>query len=98
MAKPITSSSLSEAQRRLVHLLQKVNFGKIEGLQIRSGDPVFEPPPRIVQKLKMGGDNGPRAEAELPDFWLKRPTVEGQAVSNLEVEHRMGQSGGLNRV
>lgn len=26
--------------------------------------------------LKMGGQNGPRDEANLPDFWLKQPIVD----------------------
>jgi hypothetical protein len=38
--------------------------------------PLFEPPPRIIQKLKMGGDNAPRPEASLEDFWLKQQTIE----------------------
>jgi len=74
--QPITKSALSEAQSRLVELLQRINFGRVERLAVRSGMPVFEPPPRIIQKLKMGGDNAARPEADLPDFFLKRPTVE----------------------
>jgi hypothetical protein len=73
---PVTKSVLSEPQTRLVELLQKLNFGRIEGLQVRYGEPVFDPAPHIVQKLKMGGDNSPRPESRLPDFWLKKQIVE----------------------
>jgi len=73
---PTTKSSLSEPQSRLVELLQNVNFGRIEGLHVRGGQPVFDPPPRVVQKLKMGGDNGPRPEASMHDFILKHQTIE----------------------
>jgi hypothetical protein len=73
---PIAKSVLTEPQARLVGLLQQINFGRIEGLQVRGGMPVFEPPPRIVQKLKMGGDNAPRPEAALADFLLKRQTID----------------------
>jgi len=82
--QPIAKSVLSEAQSRLVELLQRLNFGRIEGLQVREGVPVFEPPPRIVQKLKMGGDNAPRPEADLQDFRLNRPTIDMlRAIANL---------------
>jgi hypothetical protein len=56
--------------------MQRLNFGRIESLRIIEGEPVFDPPPRIVQKLKLGADNAPRPEAFLDDFWLKSPVVE----------------------
>ena len=76
MNQPITKSSLSGAQGRLVELLQTLNFGRIEGLRVEAGQPMFEPAPRLIQKLKMGGENGPRHETTLPDFWLKQQTSE----------------------
>ena len=69
-------SSLSEAQSRLVELLQILNFGRIEGLHVRGGQPTFDPPPVLIEKRKMGGDNGPRAEASFHDFVLKHQTIE----------------------
>jgi hypothetical protein len=76
MNQPILKSSLSDRQRRLVELLQEQPFSRIENLTVRCGEPDFAHPPKIIQKLKMGSDNGPRPESELPDFWLKRPVVE----------------------
>lgn len=76
MSQQFTKSSLSDPQIRLVELLQKLNFGRIERLHVERGEPVFEPAPRIVQKLKMGGENGPRPEATLLDFHLKLQTIE----------------------
>ena len=76
MNGPTTKSSLSDPQHRLIELMQFLNFGRIEALLVQGGEPVFEPPPRIIQKLKMGGENGPRLEAGLQDFWLKQQTVE----------------------
>ena len=84
MTQPISKSTLSKAQSDLVGLLQRLNFGRLERLLVKSGMPVFEPPPRIIQKLKMGGDNAPRPEADLEDFFLKRPTIEMlQAIADL---------------
>ena len=76
MNQPISKSSLTEVQGRLVELLQNLNFGRIEGLRVKAGEPTFEPAPRLIQKLKMGGENGPRRETVLPDFWLKAQTIE----------------------
>ena len=43
---------------------------------IRNGEPVFEPAPRIIQDIKIGGENGPRPELTIEDFALKRPVIE----------------------
>ena len=69
-------SSLSPGRKRLVELMQRVNFGRIEGLAVRDGEPAFDPPPRVVRKLKIGGDNGSRQEMSSTDFALRREVVE----------------------
>lgn len=71
-----TKSSLSEPQRRLVELMQSINFGRIENLHVRAGEPAFTPAPRVVRKVKIGSENGPRPEAACNDFWLKHQTIE----------------------
>ena len=76
MKQPISKSNLSSRQLQLVELLQEQPFCRIEGLHIHDGEPDFGRPPKVIQKLKMGGDNGPRPEAALPDFWLKKQTVD----------------------
>ena len=68
--------SLSAAERRLIELMQRLNFGRIEGLTIRCGEPVFDPPPRVVRLLRMGGDNGPRRQLRSVDFALKQEVAE----------------------
>ena len=40
-----TKQSLSPARRRLVELMQEVNFGRIEGLHVRDGEPILEQAP-----------------------------------------------------
>ncbi len=76
MTKLTTKSSLSDSQRRLVELMQQINFGRIEHLQVRAGEPLFDPAPRVIQKLKIGGENGARPEANSGDFWLKQQIIE----------------------
>lgn len=76
MSHPPTKSSLTPAETTLVELMQTVNFGRIERLHVRRGEPAFSPAPQVIQKVKMGGDNASRAEAEFRDFRLKRGVVE----------------------
>ena len=66
-----TKSALSPARRRLVELMQQRNFGRIEELQVRGGEPVLDPMPRVVREHKFNAENGPRAEAGRSDYLLK---------------------------
>ena len=76
MTEPISKSCLSDPHRRLIETMQRLNFGRIENLPIRDGAPIFGPGARFIQKVKIGGDNGPRPEAAFDDFLLKKQTVE----------------------
>jgi len=71
-----TKASLSSARRRLLNLMQDLNFGRIERLVVLNGEPVFEPAPRVVREVKFGGENGPRPELGAGDFALKAQVVE----------------------
>jgi hypothetical protein len=44
---------LSPACRSLLELIRRVNFGRIEALAVRSGEPVLEPPPRVVRAVRL---------------------------------------------
>ena len=92
-----TKSALSPDRRRLVELMQEVNFGHIENLIIRNGQPVFDPEPRVVYETKFGAaENGPRPELAAGDFRLKTQHLElfeqldelgGATVEKLEIKH-----------
>ena len=71
-----TKASLSTPRRRLIETMQRLNFGRIEGLEVRRGEPVFQPAPRIFQEIKIGGENGPRPEVDRQDFTLKGQVLE----------------------
>lgn len=94
--KPPRKSTLLPAQAELVELMQRLDFGNIEGLVIRDGLPVLEPRPRLVRDVKFGAGNGRRSETGLTDFALKSSVRElmdtfaslGNAnVRRLEVKH-----------
>ncbi len=73
----LSKSSLSTPQKRLLEIMQKMNYGRIEGLSIRAGQPEFSPAPKLVRDVKLGApDNGVRPELRTSDFALKREHVE----------------------
>jgi len=69
-------STLSHERRRLVELMQSINFGRIERLQVSLREPMFTPPPVIVREHKFSSENGPRPESGKEDFLLKRQVIE----------------------
>ena len=70
-------SDLSLPQQRLVVEMQRTSYGRIEGLLLRDGEPVFTDSTRVIRTIKLGGgDNGPRAEHLLPETELKREHIE----------------------
>lgn len=68
--------ALSEPRKRLVELMQHINFGRVERLVVADGQPVLEPSPRIIREIKFGGENGPRPEVVSDDFALKAQVIE----------------------
>lgn len=71
MVAPGWKDGATPPQRKLIELMQWVNFGRIEGLVVRAGQPVLDPRPRVIREIKFGGENGPRAESAKADFALK---------------------------
>jgi len=71
-----SKKSLSAPRRQLLEMMQKYNFCRIENLEIRGGEPVFDPAPRVIQDIKLGGENGPRPELVKQDFLLRTPVIE----------------------
>lgn len=75
MSNP-TQGGLSEPRRRLVRLMQRLLFGRIENLVIRRGQPVFDPPPTVTREHKFGGENGAHPKLRADDFLLKDQVVD----------------------
>ena len=72
----MTNFSLSAPRRQLLETMQRTNFGRIERLEIRNGEPVLSPPPRIVKDVKLGESDEVRPELAIGDFTLKRQHIE----------------------
>jgi hypothetical protein len=69
-------SDLSPRQTTLLELMQEINFGRIEGLHVRRGEPVLSAGEKVFYDLKIGGDNAQRPELATTDFALRRGVVE----------------------
>jgi len=66
---------LPEPWKRLVELMQSINFGRIT-FAVRSGAPDFTKPVCTVHTVKLPtGDNGPRPEASSADFELRKEVI-----------------------
>jgi hypothetical protein len=90
-----TTAGLSASPRRLLALICGNHFGRIEGLEIRGGQPVFDPPPRIVLEFKFGAGDGARPRPA-GEFVLKSAMAElfgclagfaDAVVELLEIQH-----------
>jgi hypothetical protein len=91
------SVTLSPARRQLLELIRRYNFCVIENLEVRGGEPVLDPPPRVTQEIKIGTDNDPRLEIK-NDFLLQGQIIEllhhldcvgDGRIAVIEVRHRL---------
>ena len=71
-----TKRTLSPARQQLVELMQEVNFGRIEALPVLEGEPVLEPPPRVLRDFLFGKSNAPHTARTRDDFALKEQVIE----------------------
>jgi len=74
-AKTPTVSSLSPACGRLFEILREIQFGRVESLHVRHGEPVFEPAPRVVRHHKFGSPTC-QAKPVQPATQLKQEVVD----------------------
>jgi hypothetical protein len=68
---PIKKSGLTESEQLLLNVLYDLDFGRVEDLHIREGEPIFEPMPRVVATRRLGGP-APVGGVLARDFELKR--------------------------
>jgi hypothetical protein len=88
--------SIDNQHRKLIELMQSINFGRIENILVEDGRPIITRDTRVEREVKLGGVNGPRPELENPDFALKQSQVELLSqitqmeyglISQIEVKH-----------
>ena len=76
MPNAVTKATLTPVRKRLVELMQEVNHGRVERLEVRDGEPVLDPPPTILRTCLFGRENGPNAALCKDNFVLKKNVVE----------------------
>jgi len=91
----MTKGSLTPGQRRALEIIEQLDFARIEGLTIRDGEPCYEKPPRIVEKIKLDSDSEHCPAPSNPDFVLSKDFVRlfeqfrrlRDCVVDIEVQH-----------
>ena len=92
----VHKSSLSLQRQHLVEMLQSINFGRLDHLRFRDGQPIIDAKSQIVREHKFAAENGPRADLQKADFTLKQQLVELFAyfdnkrcgvIETLEIKH-----------
>jgi hypothetical protein len=73
--QPRTKSSLSHRRRKLLEIMQNLNYGRIEDLSIERGEPVFDGA-STFKEIKLGSENYPRPELHQSDFVLRNEVLE----------------------
>ena len=81
-------------------MMQTIHFGRMEHIVVRDGQPLFEPPPKIIREIKFGGESSPRRELGGNDFLLKTQVLQlfqqleklgDGTVQSLEVKHGLSR-------
>ena len=70
--REVRFSDLPPTRQALVRLCQTINYGSIEHLQVRDGDPVFCETTRVLIDRKLDSAEPTRLELSLADFVLCR--------------------------
>ena len=84
MPNVVTKATLTPARKRLIELMQEINYGRIEKLHVRDGEPVFDPPPTVLRLFLFGKDNKPNESRGNDGFALKKKVAELFEVFDLE--------------
>jgi len=69
-------SGLPAACKHLLRIMQENPYCQIEQLAVVNGQPRFEPTTKIIAEHKFGGNDGPRREAELGEYSLKKEHLD----------------------
>jgi hypothetical protein len=72
----ITLNGITYNRRHLIETMLEINFGQIEGLRVKAGEPLFDPPPRIIREIVFGKENSASPHVRKIDFVLKRQFIE----------------------
>ena len=97
LTKPLAAAlrstrDLTSAQRWLLEVMTDHQFGRIENLAVRGGEPLFDQNVRIVRSARLGGGDGGTVVSRSDEYELK------QAVCHLFDELMRLQEGWVVRL
>ena len=72
----MTTTDLTTSQQRLVTLMREIRFGRIEGLTVADGEPVFQDPTTVFRDFKFGAGDDVTPAKPNRDFALKVQVTE----------------------
>lgn len=72
----LNTTNLTTSQQRLVMLMRDISFGRIEGLAVAGGEPVFQNGPTVVRDIKFGAGSDSIPINPKQDFSLKAQVIE----------------------
>ena len=94
--RPVSTQDLLPSERCLLEAMRGIDFGQLEFLRLRAGEPVLDPWPTVVRNLKFGVDGrDPRPTAnrefdlkpEAADLFEYTRDVEDGEIRALVVRH-----------
>jgi hypothetical protein len=74
--RPTSTKDLLPSERSLLDAMRVIDFGQIEFLRIRAGEPVLDPWPAVVRHLKFGVEGRDPRPTSNRDFDLKREVAD----------------------
>ena len=91
----VRKASLDEGSQRLIAMMHRIGFGRIEALRVSDGRPVLDPPPRVIREVRLGAESVIPRQVSDADFAVKRAVVDllaemavvGVATVAIEVRH-----------
>ena len=95
MIQPVTLQNLLPSEMAFISAMQQLGFGRIEFLQIRDGELVFNPGPTTVRDIKFGSPvtlGKPSASPselcpQVAEFFNYVRDVEAGEIREVEVRH-----------
>src|SRR5580704_18489370 len=90
---PRRTQDLSPGQRSLVELMRVHQFGRVENMSIRAGQPVIDQNLKVVRVACLGGENDPlkltnaQLKRQVRDLFDELARLENGTVIRLEFRH-----------
>jgi hypothetical protein len=70
---PLRTRYLSTQQHSLVDLMREHQFGRVESMSVRAGQPILDRDVKVVRFVRLGGESRATSVPSGNEFELKRP-------------------------